>query len=372
MFMRVMHVVAPSAVGGLERVVHTLAVAQQLGGDDVHVAAVLDAADAAAGFIDPLEHEAIRVHRVVPGHRHYLREQHDIAELCRSVRPDVVHTHGSRADVVDAAAARHAGCVTIATVHGFLGGTVRNRCYEWLQCRSLRSASAVAAVAAPIVERLVTTGVKRNRVRLLRNAWRASAEPLDRHTARDFLGITSDAFRIGWIGRVSREKGLDNLVRALPSLADLRVQVSILGDGPERGAVLREAKALGVGDQLSWHGVVPGADRVLAAFDVIILSSRSEGTPIVLLEAMAAGVPVVASAVGGVPDVVNNVEAHLVRAGDTRELAQAIRDVHDRPVAAAGRAAAARRRLDCNFGVAPWLDGYRDLYATAVAAPGAS
>ncbi len=367
-----MHVVAPSAVGGLERVLQTLAVAQQLGGDDVHVAAVLDAADDGAGFIDPLEREAIRVHRIVPGQRHYLREQRDIAGLCRSVRPDVVHTHGSRADVVDAAAARRAGCVTIATVHGFLGGSVRNRCYEWLQCRSLRRASAVAAVAAPIVERLVTTGVERNRVRLLRNAWHASAEPFDRHAARSSLGITNDAFRIGWIGRVSREKGLDNLVRALPPLADLRVEVSVVGDGPEKGAVQREAEALGVADQLAWHDVVPGADRVFAAFDVIVLSSRSEGTPIVLLEAMAAGVPVVASAVGGVPDVVSNGEAHLVRAGDARELAQAIRDVHDRPAAATARAIAARRRLDCNFGVAQWLDEYRDLYATAVAAEGAS
>jgi glycosyltransferase involved in cell wall biosynthesis len=371
MFMRVMHVVAPSDVGGLERVVHTLAVAQRLGGDDVHVAAVLDAADAAAGFIDPLEREAVRVHRVVPGHRRYLREQRDIVRLCRSVRPDVVHTHGSRADVVDAVAARHAHCVTISTVHGFLGGSVRNRCYEWLQCRSLRRASAVAAVAAPIVERLVTTGVNRNRVRLLRNAWRASGEPLDRRASQNFLGITSDAFRIGWIGRVSREKGLDILVRALPSLADLHVEVSILGDGPERGTVLREANALGVADRLSWHDVVPGAERVLAAFNVIVLSSRSEGTPMVLLEAMAAGVPVVASAVGGIPDVVRTEEAHLVRSGSERELAQAIRDVHDRPAAAAERAVAARRRLDCNFGVAPWLEGYRDLYATAVAAEGA-
>jgi glycosyltransferase involved in cell wall biosynthesis len=370
--MRVMHVVAPSAVGGLERVLHTLAVAQRLGGDDVHVAAVLDAADAAAGFIDSLEHESIRVHRVVPGHRRYLREQREIVQLCRSVRPDVVHTHGSRADVVDAAAARHAGCVTIATVHGFLGGSVRNRCYEWLQCRSLRRASAVAAVARPIADRLVTAGVQPNRVRVLRNAWRASAKPFDRQAARNSLGITSDAFRIGWIGRVSREKGLDILVRALPSLADLGIEVSVLGDGPEQAAVVREASALGVADRLSWHGVVPGADRVLAAFDVIVLSSRSEGTPMVLLEAMAAGVPVVASAVGGVPDVVGHAEAHVVRAGDERELAQAIRDVRARPAAAAERTIAARRRLEFGFGVAPWLLGYRDLYAAAVAAKGAS
>ena len=367
-----MHVVAPSAVGGLERVVHTLAIAQRRGGDDVHVAAVLDDAGAAAGFINPLESEAIRVHRVVPGHRNYLREQRDIVQLCGSVRPDVVHTHGSRADVVDAAAARRAGCVTIATVHGFLGGSVRNRCYEWLQCRSLRRASAIAAVAAPIVERLVTTGVKRSRVRLIRNAWRASAEALDRRMARHSLGITSEAFRIGWIGRVSREKGLDVLVRALPSLADLRIEVSVLGDGPEQKTVMREAGALGVADRISWHGVVPGADRVLAAFDVIVLSSRSEGTPIVLLEAMAAGVPVVASAVGGVPDVVRSEEARLVRAGDERELAQAIRDVHDQPAVAAARAGAARRRLDCSFGLAPWLLGYRDLYDTALSAEGAS
>ncbi len=226
----------------------------------------------------------------------------------------------------------------------------------------------------------MTTGVKaRDRVRLLRNAWRASADPLDRRAARNSpWHQPSDAFRIRMDrAREPREGARQSRPRARrrsPTCAWR--SPSLVMDRSERRGVARRPKRFGVADQL-FHGdgVVPRADRVFAAFDVIVLEFAQRGNA----DSSARGdgrrcAVLVAFAVGGVPDVVSDVEARIwsapvMRANSHRPFT---RCVHDRPAAAAARAIAARRRLDCNFGVAPWLDEYRDLYVTAAAARGAS
>src|SRR5690606_5519239 len=106
--------------------------------------------------------------------------------------------------------------------------------------------------------------------------------------------------------------------------------------------------------------------RYFAAFDVFVLSSRTEGTPMVLFEAMAAGTPIVATAVGGVPDVVGPGEAILVSPEDPEMLARAIREVREDPRAAASRAERARHRLANHFDAHSWSRAYESVYHTAL------
>jgi len=115
-------------------------------------------------------------------------------------------------------------------------------------------------------------------------------------------------------------------------------------------------------DQVSFHGTVLNAGRMLKAFDVLVLSSRTEGTPMILFEAMEAEVPVVTTRVGGVPDVVTEQEAILVPSEDVGALALGIRRVLDNPTDASQRAQRAGRRLRQNFSAELWLDAYEDLY----------
>jgi glycosyltransferase involved in cell wall biosynthesis len=111
-----------------------------------------------------------------------------------------------------------------------------------------------------------------------------------------------------------------------------------------------------------FHGTVPDAARYISAFDVFVLSSRSEGTPVTLLEAIAAKVPVVVTRVGGVPDVVGPEEAMLVPPEDPGALAEAIDFVIQEPAAAARRVEAAAHRLHANFGMERWIDAHDRVY----------
>jgi glycosyltransferase involved in cell wall biosynthesis len=344
----VLHVVAPGQVGGLETVVLALTAGQAARGDRVHVAAVLDGQRGEKHtFLDSLgvEHSEIGL----PA-RAYGRERAAIADLCSRFRPDVVHTHGYRTDVIDSGVARRMGIPTVTTVHGFTGiGGWRGRLYEYLQRRSFRQFGAVVAVSRPLVTLLRNDGVPPSRVHLISNAY-APRSFLARDEARRTLGL-GDGFIAGWIGRLSREKAPDVFVDAISKTVG--ISGAIIGSG-------REAPRNS--PRVFMLGQIADAARVIAAFDVLVLSSRTEGTPMVLFEAMAARVPVVATAVGGVPDVVSEREALLVPPDRPDELARAIAEVREDPTSARARADAAAARLASEYAVAPWVERYAAVY----------
>lgn len=358
----VLHVAAPAPVGGLERVVRSLCLGHRGRGHRVHLLAVVDPGRGDHPLVAPLAEAGVEVRVLEIPARAYLRERAAVRELCERARPDVVHTHGYRPDLVDGPVARAMGIATVATVHGFVRGSRKGRLYEWMQRRAYRRFDAVAAVSRPQVEELVASGVPAARIHHLPNAWAAHAPPLPPAEARSRLGVPADVFHLGWVGRLGHEKGADVLLDALALLDDLPVVASVVGAGREESALRARAESLGVAGRVRWHGLVAEAGPLFSAFDTFVLSSRTEGTPIALFEAMEARVPVIAAAVGGVPDVVSPAEALLVPAEDPARLAAAVRAVHRDPAAARERARAAEARLRSAFGADPWLDRYEEIY----------
>jgi len=358
----VLHVVAPCAVGGLERVVHALAMGQRRAGHRVSVAAVLGQRDGAHPFLQPLVDAGVDLVPLLLPPRAYLRERAAVAATCRRIRPDVVHTHGHRVDVLDATAARRLGIPIVTTVHGFTGGDWKNRFYERLQRRAFRGFDAVIAVSRQLADDLMRAGVPPDRLHVVRNCWAPREYPLPRNQARQALAVPEGRFHLGWVGRLTLEKGPDVLLAAVGSLRDLPLAVSVLGEGRMRHRLEALTVREKLGERIRWCGSVPEAGRVFPAFDLFVLSSRTEGTPIVLFEAMASGTPIVATAVGGVPEVVSDHEALLVPPDDPGALAEAVRRVYADPAAAAARARRARERLTSEFGLSPWLASYDRIY----------
>lgn len=361
-----MHVLAPAPAGGLERVVHALAIGQCRRGHDVVAVPIVEKWVPDHAFAIPLSRENVEIVPVSVPRRGYVRERSILAELFRSRLPDLVHTHNYHADVIAGPVARRAHIATVSTAHGFTGGPWRNRVYEQLARVAFRSFDAVIAVSQPLALDLRRSGVSESHIHIVPNAWSRVSTPLNRADARRELGLESEPFVVGWVGRMSYEKGLDLFLDALIRLTDMPISACAIGDGAERAAQRIRASSAGLEGRVRWPGLVQEAGRLFQAFDVLVLSSRTEGVPMVMLEAMALGVPLVVTAVGGIPDVVSGNEAIIVPSDDPAALADGIRSAfHDRDGAAA-RAAAALRRVNCDFGERRWLERYEEVYRAAL------
>jgi len=364
---RILQVTAPARVGGLERVVQALALGQHAAGHRVKVAMIVGADEVDHPFQVPLVEAGVDVAPIMVPRRRYHVERKMLREICRAYRPDIVHCHGTRANVVDGMLVRQLGLPAVATAHGFAGGDIKNRAYELLDRFLMHRFDAVISVSTPLAATLRRSGVHRDRLHVVPNAWRCIANPLPREAARTRLGLPDDAFVVGWVGRVTEYKALDTVIASLPHVADLDLRVAVLGDGPSLAPCQSRARAVAVDDRIAWQGEVQDAAAYFSAFDVFVLSSRTEYCPIVLFEAMAARIPIVATTVGGVPDVVSEREAHLIPKDDPEALATALRSVFDDRGGARERARLARERLDTEFSFERWIGRHDELYEDVLA-----
>jgi glycosyltransferase involved in cell wall biosynthesis len=362
----ILHLLAPAPVGGLETVVSTLAAAQGRAGHRVVVAPTLSVPRDGWNFAASLEHADVELVPLIVRRRGYLRERSLIRELCRSRGVRVVHTHGYRSDIVGGHAGHESGLPIVTTVHGFTGGGWKNRAYEAIQRFVFRRFDAVIAVSKAQAELLRASGVPADRLHVIPNALAEHPYPLGRAEARRVLDLPQEGLLVGWVGRVSREKGIDVFVDALSSITDRVIQGVILGDGPERETEAARAESIAP-SRFVWLGSVPDAARHFAAFDLFVMSSRAEGLPMVLLEAMAAGIPIVTTSVGGIPDLLSPAEGVLVPPENPRALADAIRATLDDRTGALARARAAQQRQQAEYDVGPWSARYEALYRDLLA-----
>jgi glycogen(starch) synthase len=295
--------------------------------------------------------------------------------VTRPRRYDLVHAHlGEDAAVllVALAAARRLSAPLVLTVHlsprhTLTGGDPRSRFLHAVGGAAELAAVRRAAAVITLTDRLagmLAADVPAGRLHVVPSGMRAAAF----HPA-----AVPPARRSGvlFVGRLHRQKGLDTLIRALP-LLPAATTVTLAGDGPERGALERLASDLGVGDRVTVTGFLPHRDvpALLAGADVVVLPSRYEELGTALVEAMAAGRPVVASRVGGIPELVRDgVDGLLVPPGDPVALAAAIdRLLGDRRLAARLGASGRTRVAGYDWGLlaARVLGIYRAVRPAAV------
>jgi glycosyltransferase involved in cell wall biosynthesis len=244
---------------------------------------------------------------------------------CAIVRSsDLLHAHKFEGAMLGALIARATGRPMVAHEHTFNG---RPSARGKLAYRHLiaPAASRIVCVAPSIAESLVAYGVSRDLVRVIPNGV-PTAAALERETARAELQLGSAQVVIGIIGRLRPEKRHD---LALEALALLRrggrdVSLCCVGDGPRRDELRALGVTLGVSDHVEWAGERPNAGRLVRAFDVMVLCSDFEGMPLAALEALVAGVPLVATAVGSLPELVAQGGGRVVPPGDAQALADAV------------------------------------------------
>lgn len=353
-----MQLIEPVAAGGAESVVRALTTALRATGLDAEIVALVPP-DATHPFVDGARADGLPVTTVPRTRGRYDREVRAVINLLRHTRVDIIHTHVMRSNLVGAVAARYARIPTVSTQHGFTAVGWRGDVYTWLDLQLMRRCDAVFAVSRPVQQRLIERGCTADRVHLVPNGFVAT-DQVSREAARAELGAPAVGPVVGFIGRLSREKGADILIEAVSRAGIPGLTTVIIGEGEERQSL--ELLAQERQGRFIFAGRVVSAARLLPALDAIAISSRSEGTPMVLLEAMAAGIPVAAFSVGGIPDAIPSDAGWLVRPLDTVALANALAHIVADPAAAGRRAARAQRVVADRYSAGPWAQRVQTVY----------
>jgi glycosyltransferase involved in cell wall biosynthesis len=296
----------------------------------------------------------------------------------REFRPDIVHTHTAKAGFVGRVAARLAGVpVIVHTFHGHVlrgyFGPLKTYFYRTLERMLARRSNVILAVSDAVKNDLVSLGVARAekiRVMPLGLPLVPLAGKLPRGRLRAPAGVPDDAPLIGVVGRLVPIKDIDTFLEAAVLLLQQvsSAHFAVVGDGELHDALIARARQLALEARVHFCGWHRDMAAVYGDLDVVVNCSRNEGTPVALIEAMASGRPVVATAVGGTPDLVGHGKRGLlVPAGDPAALAAAILDALRRP--APDRLAEAQRYVLAHHSVDRLLadvDGlYRQLLAEA-------
>ena len=335
--MRILHLIHSEGLYGAERILLYLAREQQRLGhapvigsiaDPGAPAGALEARAAALGLpVLPL--------RIAP--RPTPAVVRRLLAATAGARPQVLHSHGYKANILLGFLDRARRGPMLATLHGWTAapGLSRLRLYEWLDARALRHLEAVVVVARGMLSLPPRGGVAPQRRHVIENGIPPREERLAELAQ---LGVAPPPAALAefmaraptWvaIGRLAPEKGFDLLLRAFARA--LRAgpparQLLIVGEGPERARLTQLIVDLGLGEQARLAGFLEGAERLLEHAAGFVMSSHTEGMPLVLLEALQWRRPLIATAVGAIPELLQQgALGTLVAAGDEAALARAL------------------------------------------------
>jgi glycosyltransferase involved in cell wall biosynthesis len=276
-----------------------------------------------------------------------------LAALASEWAPDILQTHAVKSHFLVRRAGLDRVYPWVAFHHGYTWPNLRARAYNQLDRWSLRAARKVVTVSRPFQDELARNGVAPERIAIVHNAINREWGTRAGMVLRSGLGIPQERKVILIVGRLSREKDHLTLLQAVDRIrrdGGIAPHLLMVGEGPERKRIEDRVHALDLAPYVTMTGQVPSAEPYYAIADVAVLSSRSEGSPNALLEAMAARVPVVATAVGGIPEMVANEDsALLVGTSDCAGMAAAITALLTNPELARRLTGQARELVETQY-----------------------
>ena len=324
----VLHLIAPTHFGGAERVVLSLTDAIDRSRFNVVIGSFVNARSPDNEFLGRVREMGI------PGTVFWLRRTLDVENIPRLVRfilserIAIVHTHGYRSDIVGLIAARLSSRPVIATVHGFVPIDSRLRLYEQCDRLVLRFFDLVLPVSDQIGQTLRSSGVPGERMTTIRNAVAPGLGDERKRSGTPIPLCKRDGdFLIGIVGRLSPEKNIAGFLEAARRLSGRygHLRFVVVGEGPERECLEGLTIRLGLDGKVRFTGFVENMEEVYSLLDMLVIASSTEGVPLTVLEAMKHGIPVVSTAVGGIPEVIEDgVDGLIVDAGDTGALCRAV------------------------------------------------
>lgn len=297
-----------------------------------------------------------------------------LSRLVRNLRPELIHAHLAYAAIWGSLIARRHRVPFVASLHippshaGGLRESIRQRLMVFLLNRFSARVVVVSHALGHEWER--STSLDGSKIAIVHNGIDLEPGPMETDgSIRQELGIGSQASVIATVAVLRRDKGIDTLLRAAREVLDRRGDciLVVVGDGPMSDEWKRMANDLGISRSVRWTGFRRDVAAILAEADLFVLPTLRDAFPTVLLEAFAAGVPVIASEVGGVPEIVEDERTGLlVPPGDEKALADAI----DRALGDSSwrdrTAEAARTKVERDFSIDAWFNRLENLYSAVL------
>lgn len=306
-------------------------------------------------------------------------------EIIRELRPHILHTHTAKAGAIARAAALVSGAarppILVHTFHGHvLKGyfdPVRTRFFEEVERSLARVTDALVAVSPEVRDELVAAGIApREKFSVIRLGIPLE-ERLGDATAdldyRRLYGISESAFVVGWVGRMTDVKDTDAVLEIVRAARDrgLEAVLVMVGDGPDRVRLEQLAHDIGIARSTFFVGYQPEVAGYYRLFDAFLLPSVNEGTPVSAIEALASGTPVVATRVGGVPDVVRDGEdGFLFEPGDTDDAAERLALLASDATLRSALGASGRERVLRRYSVSRLVEDVDRLYRSLLSERG--
>lgn len=343
---KILFIVTQSEQGGAQRYIFDLAKNLDKSQFEVHVAA-----GGEGEFFGYLKQENLTAYKL----KHLVRTMSplsdvlayfEIKKLVKQLRPDIVHLNSSKAGVLGSLAAKKLKVAKIIyTAHGFVFNEPLPRQKKWLykkiELANSRRLDKIIAVSDYDRQTAIKAGIHADKLTTIHNGIDPHLNFLTKEEARSkILTILNhpnsqipkfpNSCLLGCVANLYPTKGLDVLIRAMTKVD---AKLIIVGSGPEKKNLQLIAYGLRLNDKIFFSGPIPNASTYLKAFDLFVLPSRKEGLPYVLLEAMAGRVPIVATKVGGVPEIIDDkITGYLAKANNVDDLAEKIKRGLERPL----------------------------------------
>ncbi len=368
--MKILHLTASPFFGGPERVILDIVRTQAA---DFGVESLVVSFQENGGcepFLRELDQAGIPNRVLEHDMPHLYAAYRDLVRLFRDEKIDIVCAHGHKSRLLGWRAARKVGIPIVGVSHGWTWQDWKISLYERLDQWVHRRMDAVVAVSQGQADKIVKTGTPKNRVHVIHNAIdtaRFDAEPDHEYRRRlEAYFETPPERLVGAAGRLSPEKGYDVLIDAVKLLAGQTTKsfgVVLFGEGFLRETLQKRIDEANMADRFKMVGFTSELDGYLPHFDVFAQSSHTEGFPCVNVEAMAARVPVVATAVGGVPEqIVDGVTGFLVPPNNPAKLAETLAKLIDDPVMSQTMGRSGREKATSEFTCHRQAEKYFELF----------
>ncbi len=273
--------------------------------------AVVTFVDSAAGteLSEKCRVAGIQVHAIGPGQQFIPLAIRRLRQIIASLRPSMICSHGYKPAILLPIAAIGRKIPILGFARGFTAENTKVAFFEFLERRAMGRFYGVVCVCKAQQQQLTEAGIRAKRFWVVQNAVslpdKSAESETSAHLRRD-LGLSPDITLIICAGRLSPEKGQSDLLRAISmlSIGIARYRLLICGDGPLRTVLEREASSLGIADRVRFLGFRRDLMTIFQSMNLLVLPSHTEGLPNVILEAFSCAKPVVATSVGGIPELV--------------------------------------------------------------------